>query len=294
MERNKTFYGGIMNKSSLAVQVVAGASLSSLAGLWLVQQREKRRINHIWRSLEKPVGQQRFAPDMVADLPEIAQRYFLHAIKPGTPIASSVYLTYTGYQQAGPSAKQYPSQGHDILITPGQGFVWKEGYRAGPIRRNGVLTYANKEGSVKWTYYNLIPDFVKSRHNANSARGMLGRFITKYIWTPFALLPQQGAVWELIDDEHAKVTVFVDGTPTTLTLHIDQQGRLLESVSLRWGAKTEDGSYAYFPYRITVAEEKTFQGYTIPSQVTAAWTHDDPNRQPPLMFHYRITRAEFR
>lgn len=283
-----------MKKSTLAAQLAVGAGLSSLAGLWLAQQVEKRRIDDIWRSLEKPGGQQRFSEEMVADLPEIAQRYFLHAIKPGTPLASSVYLTYTGFEQAGPSAPRFPSQGTNILITPGHGFVWKEGYRAGPIWRSGVLAYANNEGSVKWTYYDLIPDRVKSRHNANSARGMRGRFITKYVWTPFALLPQRGAVWQVIDDEHAKVTVSVDGTETDLTLHIDQEGRLLESVSLRWGAKADDGSYAYFPYRVTITEEKTFQGYTIPYRVTAAWTYDDPNRKPPLMFHYEITRADFR
>ena len=51
---------------------------------------------------------------------------------------------------------------------------------------------------------------------------------------PTTFLPQLGAVWEEIDDLHARVTLTVDDLTSTLTLTIDEEGRLKEVVLLWW------------------------------------------------------------
>src|SRR4051812_37668114 len=50
------------------------------------------------RTLRQPAADptQRFVAEMVAGLPEIAQRYFRHAIAPGTPLYSAVELEMEG------------------------------------------------------------------------------------------------------------------------------------------------------------------------------------------------------
>lgn len=283
-----------MTTTLVRKRALTGLSLSTLTGLLLMRQMEDRRVKQIWRSLEAGATSEGvFSEEMVAGLPEPAQRYLMHAIKPGTPLASSVYLTFKGSVQFGPQSKHNPSQGSEILIVPKRGFVWKESCWTGPVISNGALYYASGQGRVRWRFFNLIPNMLKSGKSPNTWKAMKGRFFTKYVWTPFALLPQQGAVWEAVDEEHAKVTVTVDGTATTLTLHIDPEGRLRESVSMRWGAKSKDGSYNYFPYGVTVTEEKTFGGYTIPSRMSATWCYGDTDREPPLIFNYNIEQARF-
>jgi hypothetical protein len=267
---------------------------ATLLIFWFLRLSEKRRLQRIYEALEIELSDEVFSETMVADLPPLAQRYFRHAIQPGTPLASSLQLKFTGNTQFGAkSPKLWSIEGSDIRITPQRGFVWKETMKTGPVIHNGTLYYANNKGEVLWRFFDFIPDPAKSGGGADTAKGMLGRFITQYIWTPFALLPQRGAVWEEIDEEHAKVTVSVDGTPVTLTLMIDPDGRLRESVSLRWGAKTKDGSFAYFSYGITVDAEETFDGYTIPSRLSATWCYEDSNREAPLIFHYQVEQACF-
>lgn len=273
---------------------IAGLILITLLIFWLLWLMEERQLKQIGQSLTAQPSQEVFSDAMVANLPTPAQRYLRHAIQPGTPLASSLSLKFTGNTQFGAGSKPWPLKGTDIVIAPKRGFIWKETLQTGLLTQNGLLYYANGKGRVRWNFFQLIPDIAKSGGGSeNAAKAMLGRFITKYIWTPFTFLPQQGAVWEAIDDEHAKVTVSVDGTPVTITLTIDADGRLQESVSMRWGAKTQDGSFAYFPYGIKVEEEKTFGGYTIPSRLSAAWCYGDVNRKPPLIFHYAIEQANF-
>jgi hypothetical protein len=55
-----------------------------------------RAAREIWRSLETPPPTEEFTSKMVANLPEPVQRYFLHAIQPGTPLASSVQIKMHG------------------------------------------------------------------------------------------------------------------------------------------------------------------------------------------------------
>jgi hypothetical protein len=41
----------------------------------------------------------------------------------------------------------------------------------------------------------------------------------------------------------------------------------------RWGNLTPDGRYAAIPFGVNVVSERTFGGYTVPSEVRVAWWH---------------------
>jgi hypothetical protein len=62
-----------------------------------------------------------------------------------------------------------------------------------------------------------------------------------------------------------------DGETITLTFVIDEQGRLLRSFLPRWGNQTADKQYEEIPFGGSYQTEKTFGGYTIPSQMGAGW-----------------------
>src|SRR5690554_4936125 len=66
-----------------------------------------------------------FSPEMIADLPEIARRYFTHAIAPGTPPSTTVELVMEGRFILGEkdSPQEFDMRARQILAPPGD-FVW--------------------------------------------------------------------------------------------------------------------------------------------------------------------------
>jgi hypothetical protein len=67
---------------ALAALLIAATAL----GLW-VHSRDRAQAARVWAVLEgaREAEPPRYDPAMVADLPEIAQRYFARAIEPGPP-----------------------------------------------------------------------------------------------------------------------------------------------------------------------------------------------------------------
>src|SRR5690348_42041 len=71
--------------------LLAGGALGALAVLRVAGDRAVDRVR---QDLERtPASGRVFAEAMVADLPDPARRYFRHAVRPGTPLASQVHLT---------------------------------------------------------------------------------------------------------------------------------------------------------------------------------------------------------
>jgi hypothetical protein len=264
--------------------------------LWMVVgwRWHRRRALQLARSLAVEQGQEVFEESMVKGLPETAQRYLLHAIRPGTRIARSLRLRFEGSMQFGADPTRWPLDGDNIVITPERGFVWFERLRYRGVPRNGLLYYAANRGGVIWSYWNLLQDLSKaSGTGPDATRAIRGRFLSKLVWMPSALLPQNGVRWEAADDQNVKAIITVDGDTVPLSLKVDAQGRLQEMVFPRWGAKNADGSYGLFPYGVKPEGETTVDGYTIPSQVAAVWCYGDEERVPPLVHRYHVKDLQF-
>ena len=90
-----------------------------------------------------------------------------------------------------------------------------------------------------------------------------------------------------VDSLHAKVTLTVDDLTTTLTLTIDEQGRLKDVVFPRW----KDDVKEFIPFGVVVEEEQKFGGYTIPSQLHGGWQYG--NEQYAEFFRFSIEQAMF-
>jgi hypothetical protein len=105
--------------------------------------------------------------------------------------------------------------------------------------------------------------------NPDIAKSGAGRLMGECVWLPTAFLPQNGAVWQEVDSLHAKVTLGVDNLIATLTLTIDEEGRLKEVVLPRW----KDDVKKFVPFGVVMDEEQGFDGYTIPSQLHGGWRY---------------------
>jgi Family of unknown function (DUF6544) len=241
----------------------------ALTALVIIRRRDDKRVEGVWQSLEAPSTHQFFTEDMVSDLPAPARRYLLHAIRPGTPLASSVSLEMSGTMRLKPGQEWAPMKARQIL-TPPKGFVWRAEVGDGLMRFSGGDHYANGRGGVRFWLWGIIP--LVRQEGPNVTRAALGRMVCETIWLPSSLLPQRGVKWEASDDESARATMKIGEETITLNLFIEPDGRLREIRILRWGSQTEDGSFGYIPFGGQIQEERALGGYTIPSRVNVGWS----------------------
>ncbi|MCD6334687.1 MAG: hypothetical protein J7M27_05075, partial [Candidatus Latescibacteria bacterium] len=97
----------------------------TVVALWVLRLVDDSRMNRIWSSLQISGNPEAlFSPEMVEGLPDLAQRYLLHAIQSGTPLARRVELKMSGAIKPQDDGPWMPLQATQIL-TPGRGFIWK-------------------------------------------------------------------------------------------------------------------------------------------------------------------------
>jgi hypothetical protein len=240
----------------------------ALTTLAIIRSRDDRKVDSIWQSLEATSKQQVFTEDMVSDLPDPARRYFLHAIRPDTPLASSASLEMRGTMRLKPEREWMPMKARQILAPP-KGFVWRAEADDGLMRFSGGDHFVNGSGRVRFWLWGVIP--LVNQEGPDVSRAALGRLVCETIWLPSSLLPQRGVKWEGLDDESARATMKIGEETITLTLIVEPDGKLREVRILRWGDQTVDGSYGYIPFGGHIQEERAFGGYTIPSKVGVGW-----------------------
>ncbi|BAZ42106.1 hypothetical protein NIES4101_80740 [Calothrix sp. NIES-4101] len=255
--------------------------------LVILQVKNRRGVNMIWHSLETEPTITNFTQDMLVELPPPVQRYFLHAITPGTPLANSVELEMEGNFKLGD--KWVPMKASEILST--RGFVWKAAIGQRLSKFFGADYYTDGEGRVQFSLWGIVP--VASDRNPNTVRSSIGRLAGELIWLPSALLPQQdtqkGISWKAIDDNTIQANFQIDNEPISLTLVIDSNGKPLKISFPRWGNQTEDGQHTYIPFGGEILAEREFAGFTIPSQLRLGWWFSSNSQQETLRDRY----AEF-
>ena len=233
-----------------------------------------------------------FDPRMVADQPEIAQRYFRRAIAPGTPLYSSVELEMEGTFLLGDKEKHqaYAMSARQVLHAPDE-FVWV------PRIRSGVMTITGSDALVNgaaWTRFWLLglvrvaqdrtsPDLVRSAQFRAAVESALS--------LPTSLLPANGVGWEQVSEDRARLTFRRFSPAIVLDMMIDQNGAVREVVGQRWSNANSDKTFRLQPFGGTMGSEGTFQGMTVPTQIAAGNHYGTADYLP--FFQVRITRARY-
>ena len=246
-------------------------ALLILAGgyLFLSYRRSAEDTDRAWAEIaaaaRPPVAL--FDPATVSHLPEVARRYFLHAIAPGTPLRTTVELRLKGTFLLGDrtSSQRYDMEASQILAPPNQ-FVWT------PILRSGLLTIAGSDGLIDgkaWTRFwiaSLLP-VANVPSSADLVRSAQFRSAIEGIWAPASLLPRDGIVWKAAGPNTASVTIDLPHGPIVVALTMDSTGALIEVVGMRWSDANPQKLFQLQPFGGTIEREATFEGYTIPSVV---------------------------
>lgn len=232
-----------------------------------------------------------YSPEMVSDLPEIAQRYFNHAIAVGTPLATTVELQMVGEFRLGEkdNYKRFDMQARQILSPP-TSFVWLADMKAGPVRVNGSDGFYQGHGWVRFWMFRAMP-LVQAFDNADLDQAGTARPLVEAVWAPASLLPENGAQWLAIDDTHAKVVFGEGDAQLEMVLEIDNSGKLLAVSTQRWSDVNDEKTYQYHAFGGTMAAEATFGGFTIPSDVQVGYHFGSKAYFPFFIGH--ITNAVF-
>jgi hypothetical protein len=235
---------------------------------------------------------ERYDAAMVAGLPEIAQRYFRHAIAPGTAVYSTVVLEMEGTFLLGDkdNFQTYTMSARQVLRTPDQ-FVWM------PRMRSGAMTISGSDalvGGEAWTRFWLLglvpvaqdrtsPDLVRSAQFRAAVESALS--------LPTSLLPMNGVDWEQVDENRARLTFRRFSPAIILDMTLDQSGAVQEVVGQRWSNANPDKTFRLQPFGGTMGADRTFQGLTIPTAI-AAGNHYGTSDYLPF-FQVRITSAKY-
>jgi len=257
------------------------------ARLW-----KDRQVDAVWRTLEgagETGDPTRFHPGLVEDLPEPARRYLLHAIEPGTPLATRVRLTMPGSIRLSRDGDPLPMRSEEILV-PERGYVWRARVGRGLMRIRGHDLLLDGEAEMRWWLWGLVP--VARASGPDVSRSALGRLLAESIFLPSRLLPSRGARWEAVDDSTARVRLGAQGEEAVLTLRIGPDGSLQRMSLPRWNSDPKNGSIEHVPFGSDeLREERTFGGYTIPTRFRGGWRLGEDDEF--AFFFGHITEARY-
>ncbi len=235
---------------------------------------------YIWRLLDhradraqaarllalQPVDPPRFTSDMVADLPAPARRYFNYSIREGTALFTVAQITMTGkFGMGDQNAPNYMDMRANQVLAAPHGFLWKMSANRGGLRISG-------SDSTHWTRFWLAGLAPVARFGGTPDHSLsgFGRYASEAIfWTPAAVLPQPGVIWQPVDDDTARVTLTHNGHSQAIDLTVDAKGRPTQIMFQRWSNANPEGEYRFQPFGGTFSEFREFQGFRLPTRIEA-------------------------
>ena len=246
------------------VLAILGFLILSLVALRLWDERAERLESARLASLQ-PATPAFYAPDMVVDLPEPAQRFFNFAIKEGTPLLTVAEIKMEGEFSLGTRDKPNyrPMKAKQILAAP-VGFIWK-------LRLSGLMSVSGSDSGMWTRFYilGLIP-VARTGRNTNHARAAYGRYISEAIfWTPAVLLLREGVVWELLGQNTARVTITHNQLTQAVDIQVDTEGRLVSVSFMRWSDANPEKVYRLQPFGGYFSDFREVQGFRLPFKIEA-------------------------
>lgn len=236
--------------------------------LFVWRQRDHRADTRAMHRLVAMQAKQaaRFDPEMVADLPEPARRYFLYTIEPGTPLYTVANITMTGQFGMGDKNKPgYLQMTAEQTLAMPAGFVWKMRAQRGLLKLSGSDT-------EQWTRFwlmGLLP-VARMGGDADHRRSAFGRYVAEAVfWTPAAVLPRPGISWTQQDKDCARLTVSHQGLSQSVNVTVAANGQPTEVRFERWSNANTDKQYRLQPFGGYLSRFRSFAGYRLPTQVEA-------------------------
>lgn len=246
------------------ILLILGLSILTLGVLRLWDDRADRME---WARLaaSQPTTLAVYDPVMVANLPEPAQRFFNFSITPGTPLLTVAEIDMGGEFNLGTrdNPNYQPMDARQILAASA-GFVWK-------VKISGVISVSGSD-SGSWTRFRILGLIPVARMggDTNHTRASYGRYVAEAVfWTPAALLPGPGVVWEELDQNTARVIVTQNDLSQAVDLEVEADGRPVVVQFMRWSDANPEKKHRLQPFGGKLSDFREVQGFRIPFSVDA-------------------------
>ena len=247
--------------------IIVGLILFLLLALLALRLFDDRAERLEWARLSalQPSYPSTFNSSLVADLPEPARRFFNFAIKPGTPLLSVAEIDMGGKFSLGTKDKPnyQPMNARQILASP-MGFVWK-------LKIPGAVPLTGSD-SGRWTRFRilgLIP-VARMEESVNHTRAAFGRYVAESVfWTPAAVLPGPGVVWQALGSDSSRVSVTGNGLTQEVDVKVDAEGRPVEVHFMRWTNANAEKQHRLQPFGGYLSDFREVQGFRVPFDVEA-------------------------
>lgn len=213
----------------------------------------------------QPTNPPLYDPAMVAALPEPARRFFNFAIQLGTPLLTVAEIDMGGEFSLGSRDKpNYRAMDARQILAAPHGFVWT-------LKIPGAVSLSGSD-TGKWTHFRMLGLIPVARlgGDADHARAAYGRYVAEAVfWTPAALLPAPGIVWEGLDQDTARVTVTHNALSQSVEVRVDAEGRPIEVRFMRWTNANAERTYRLQPFGGYLSDFREVQGFRLPFRVEA-------------------------
>lgn len=248
--------------TALVALVVLGALRWSYASKALLAE---------WQAAREPLTCALYDEQEIADLPAPVKAYFRKALKHGQRIVAGASVEQSGSMNMKPGDRQWkPFRAHQQVSTHRPGFLWNASISLLP----GIVVrvhdaYIAGVGTLKPSLLGLFPLAGKA-DAAALARAEFMRYCAEAAWYPTALLPSQGALWEVVNGDSAKVS-FTDGDCRVSMLVRFNASSLIDSVRIEGRTATIGRSTVALPWEGRWQNYRRQDGMLIPFAGEACW-----------------------
>lgn len=266
----------------------------AMAVLALWRLSDVRAENRVMAALHasQTTSPQTFNETMLVGLPEPAQRYFRFAIAPGTPLYTVANIEMEGRLSLGTADNPnwMAMTAHQVLGAP-DGFLWQPSTSAGGLSTSGSDAALRGTSWTRFWLLGLLP-VVRAGGDSDHARAAFGRYAGEALfWTPAALLPRDGIVWEPLGNNSAQVTLTAYGMEQSVEMHVDDRGAPTRIVFPRWSDANPQKQFQIQPFGGDLSEYRTFEGFTVPTVVHAGNYYGTSDYFP--FFQVRLTSVTY-
>ncbi len=251
------------------VVVIIGFAIAGLLALRALDLRADAMAQRTLLAMQ-PKTPQGFSADLVAGLPDVAQRYFLHSIAPGAPLLTVARIDMDGDFSLGTTANDpYLAMNATQVLAAPHGFVWSAALRSDEMRLAGSDAYLEGKSWTRFWLSGTVP-VARDGGNSDHARAAFGRFVAEAVfWTPAALLPGPDILWEATGDNAARVTLSRGDLQQSVDLIIDENGAVTKVSFDRWSDANPEKTYRLQRFGGHLSEYRTFQGFNLPTRIEA-------------------------
>ena len=192
-----------------------------------------------------------------------------HAIAPGTQLASATRIRMHGTIKLGP---WFPFVAEEVIIA-GRGMVWAGTASIFGLPVCGSDRSVDGVGEMDWRLFGLFP--IARSSGSDTSKSALGRMVGEtVVWLPSALAgpePSVGDVeWIGEDDGQVRLLIDSSGLSTVFAVNRNSSGQVAAVSFPRWG-NPDGGNHRFVDFGLVVERERTFHGYTVPSNIRAGW-----------------------